>query len=182
MDPRVGRRVARRPAPGGGGDGQREPRLWPPPPRPGYPRPIPACWLIKSEPFKYPWSKLVANGRAVWDGVCNFEARNNLRAMAEGYLVLFYHSNEGKEIVGVSPVIKTAFQDPTTPEDWSVVEVAPVAPLARPLSLAAIKADPALATMALLRRSRLSVTPVTAPELAHILATTGTVLPKRRAG
>ena len=143
---------------------------------------MPACWLIKSEPSKYPWSQLVADGRTQWDGVRNFEARNNLRAMAAGDLLLFYHSNEGKEIVGLARVARTAYQDPTTDEDWSVVEVAPLAPLARPLGLAEIKGDPALAGMALLRKSRLSVGPVTAAELAHILALTGTILPARGAG
>jgi predicted RNA-binding protein with PUA-like domain len=126
-------------------------------------------WLVKSEPFKYAFETLVRDKRTRWDGVRNFEARNNLRAMKEGDRAFFYHSNEGKEIVGVAEVVKEAYPDPTSDEDWSVVDVAPVAPLAQPVTLAQIKGDPALKNMALLRRSRLSVTPVTAAEFTHIL-------------
>jgi len=126
-------------------------------------------WLAKSEPSKYPWTQLVADGCTSWDGVRNFEARNNLRAMAKGDLVLFYHSNEGKEVVGVARVSRTAYQDPTTDEDWSVVDVEPVVALPKPVTLAAIKADSKLAEMAMLKRSRLSVVPVTSDEFAYIL-------------
>jgi predicted RNA-binding protein with PUA-like domain len=129
-----------------------------------------AYWLVKSEPSVYPWSKLVADGRAVWDGVRNFEARNNLRAMKKGDLCLFYHSNEGKEIVGVARVVREAYQDPTTKEDWSVVDVEPVKALTAPVTLAAIKAHPTLKNMALVKRSRLSVVPVTKAELDAVLA------------
>ena len=136
-------------------------------------------WLAKSEPFKYPWSQLVLDGRTAWDGVRNFEARNNLRAMAKGDLLLFYHSNEGKEVVGVASVVKTAYQDPTTEEDWSVVDVAPCVALPKPVSLASIKAEPKLAAMDLLRRSRLSVVPVRPEEFACILHMGACKLPAR---
>lgn len=134
-------------------------------------------WLIKSEPYKYSWSRFVADGRTVWDGVRNFEARNNLRAMKLGDLALFYHSNEGKEIVGVARVVREAYQDPTTEEDWSVVDVEPVVPLAVPVSLGTIRAHSALANIALLKRPRLSVAPVTRTEFETILALGHTKLP-----
>ena len=128
------------------------------------------AWLLKSEPFKYSWSQLQKDGRTTWDGVRNFEARNNLRAMHKGDLCLFYHSNEGKEIVGIAKVIKTAYPDATaeTGEDWSVVDLAPYKACKVPLTLATIRNEPRLATMALLRRSRLSVTKVDPQELAVI--------------
>lgn len=127
-------------------------------------------WLAKSEPFKYSFAQLVADKRTTWDGVRNFEARNNLRAMKKGDRVLFYHSNEGKEVVGVAKVVGEAYPDPSAPgEDWSVVDLAPVKPLKVPVSLATIKSDKKLADMALLRRSRLSVVPVTAAEFERIL-------------
>jgi len=134
-------------------------------------------WLVKSEPSAYSYDQLVADGRTVWNGVRNFEARNNLRAMKAGDLLLYYHSNEGKEIVGVARVARTAYPDPTSDEDWSVVGVEPVVPLARPVGLAAIKAEPRLQEMALLRRSRLSVVPVTAAEFRLILQIGKTRLP-----
>lgn len=127
-------------------------------------------WLVKSEPIKYPWSKLVEDGRTVWDGVRNFEARNNLRAMQKGDLVLFYHSNEGKEVVGVARVAREAYPDPTSDEDWSVVDVEPVIALKKPVGLDAIRATPKLADMALLKKSRLSVVPVTKAEFDAVLA------------
>ena len=127
-------------------------------------------WLAKSEPFKYSFAQLVADKRTTWDGVRNFEARNNLRAMKKGDRVLFYHSNEGKEVVGVAKVVGEAYPDPSAPgEDWSVVDLAPVKPLKVPVSLATIESDKKLADMALLRRSRLSVVPVTAAEFERIL-------------
>src|SRR6188768_2820645 len=114
-------------------------------------------WLVKSEPFKYSWQKFVADKKAVWDGVRNFEARNNLRAMKKGDLVLFYHSSEGKEVVGIAKVVKEAYADATAEEgDWSVVELAPHKALNKPVSLATVKADKALANMLLVRRSRIS--------------------------
>jgi predicted RNA-binding protein with PUA-like domain len=127
-------------------------------------------WLIKSEPFKYAWERLVADGRTHWDGVRNFEARNNLRSMSVGDLSLFYHSNEGREIVGVAQVVRAAYADPTSDEDWSVVDVAPVKPLLVPVTLETVKADAVLAKMALVRRSRLSVAPVEPEEFTRVLA------------
>jgi predicted RNA-binding protein with PUA-like domain len=131
---------------------------------------MPGFWLAKSEPFKYSFDALLKDKKTTWDGVRNFEARNNLRAMKKGEIVLFYHSNEGKEVVGIAKVAKEAYADPTAPgEDWSVVELAPVKKLKQPVTLAAIKADKKLANMALLRRSRLSVVPVTESEFERIL-------------
>jgi predicted RNA-binding protein with PUA-like domain len=127
-------------------------------------------WLIKSEPFKYPWDRLVEDGATFWDGVRNYEARNHLRAMGVGDLALFYHSNEGKEIVGVARVVRAAYQDPSTEDDWSAVDFAPVKPLARPVPLGTIKADAELSSMALVRRSRLSVTPVEPAHFARVLS------------
>jgi predicted RNA-binding protein with PUA-like domain len=126
-------------------------------------------WLIKSEPFKYSWGRLVADGQTHWDGVRNFEARNNLRAMRVGDRALFYHSNEGREVVGVARVVRSAYADPTSADDWSVVDVAPLEPLAAPVTLETIKADATLAQMALVRRSRLSVAPVEPAEFARVL-------------
>lgn len=127
-------------------------------------------WLIKSEPFKYSWAQLEKGGQTFWDGVRNFEARNNLRAMRPGDLCLFYHSNEGKEVVGIAKVVKEAYPDPTAPdEDWSVVDVAPHKPLKVPVGLDLIKSDPSLSEMQLLKRSRLSVVPVDKPHFDHIL-------------
>lgn len=129
-----------------------------------------AHFLIKSEPYKYPFSQLVTDGRTTWDGVRNFEARNHLRAMKVGDLLLYYHSKEGKEIVGVARVVRTAYPDPTAKEgDWSVVDIVPVKPLVEPVSLARIKDDRVLSQMALVKRSRLSVVPVSAPEFRRVL-------------
>jgi predicted RNA-binding protein with PUA-like domain len=131
---------------------------------------MPGYFLVKSEPFKYPFAKLVTDKRTTWDGVRNFEARNHLRAMKAGDLLLFYHSNEGKEIVGIAKVTRTAYPDSTATEgDWSAVDIAPVKPLAAPVSLATIREDPKLSEMLLLRRSRLSVVPVTAAEFKRVL-------------
>lgn len=127
-------------------------------------------FLVKSEPSVYSFDQLVEDGRTTWDGVRNYEARNNLRAMKKGDTLLFYHSNEGKEIVGVARVLKTAYQDPTTDEDWSVVDVGPVKQLARPVTLAEIKAHPTLSKMQLVKKSRISVVPVTDDEFRAILA------------
>ena len=128
-------------------------------------------WLIKSEPEKYSWEKFNKDGRTFWDGVRNFAARNNLRAMKEGDLVFFYHSNEGKEIVGIAKVVKEAYQDPTTDDtNWVVVDFAPVEPLKRPVTLAEVKADPSLKTLELVRLGRLSVSAVKPEEFDKILA------------
>jgi predicted RNA-binding protein with PUA-like domain len=127
-------------------------------------------WLIKSEPSVYAFAKLVAEGRATWDGVRNYEARNNLRAMKKGDTCLFYHSNEGKEIVGLAKVVREAYQDPTTDEDWSAVDVAPVRALRHAVTLEAMREHPVLKDMMIFRRGRLSVVPVTKKELDLILA------------
>ncbi|MCH5597586.1 EVE domain-containing protein [Niabella ginsengisoli] len=101
-----------------------------------------AYWLIKSEPFKYSWDQLVKDKKTVWDGVRNYAARLNLRAMKKGDLAFFYHSNEGTEIVGIAKIVKEAFQDPTTDDDrWVAVEVAPHKKLKNPVTLAQIKAE-----------------------------------------
>jgi predicted RNA-binding protein with PUA-like domain len=121
-----------------------------------------AFWLVKSEPEVFGIETLRRQRRAPWDGVRNYEARNNLRAMALGDLCLFYHSNEGKEIVGVAEVVRVAYPDPTSDEDWSCVDVAPVAPLVQPVSLDAVRGRKSLAAMQMLTRNRLSVTRVTA--------------------
>lgn len=119
-------------------------------------------WLIKSEPDKYPFDRLVADGLTVWDGVRNFEARNNLRAMTAGDLCLYYHSNEGKAVVGIAKVARAAYPDPTSRDgEWSAVDIVSVRPLARPISLDEMRKNRILSKMMLLRRQRLSVTPVT---------------------
>lgn len=115
-------------------------------------------WLIKSEPFKYSWDKFVAEGQTFWDGVRNYAARNNLRAMKKGDLAFWYHSNEGMEIVGIAKVTKEAYQDPTTEDPaWLVVDFKPHKKLKKPVSLVQIKADKRLANMDLVRLGRLSV-------------------------
>lgn len=127
-------------------------------------------WLVKSEPHKYSWDRFVADGSTCWDGVRNAQARNNLRDMKQGDLTLYYHSNEGKDVVGVAKVTKTAYQDPTTDDErWVVVDLAPVKPLAQPVPLADIKADPALAKIPLVTQSRLSVMPIDKKSFDRIL-------------
>ena len=127
-------------------------------------------FLVKSEPNVYPWQKLYTDKKAVWDGVRSFEARNNLRAMKKGDLVLFYHSNIGKEIVGVATVSNEAYADPTATEgDWSAVELAPKKALSEAVTLAQIKADKKLSEIALIKRSRLSVVSIRPAEFEHIL-------------
>ena len=127
-------------------------------------------WLVKSEPYKYSFDQLVRDGRTIWDGVRNFEARNNLRRMMLGDLVLYYHSNEGKAVVGIARVAGEARPDPTANgEDWSIVDIEPVKALAEPVTLAQIKAEKKLADFALLRRSRLSVVPVTPAQFELVL-------------
>jgi len=122
-------------------------------------------WLIKSEPFKYSWDQFVKDKQTFWDGVRNYQARNNLRAMKKGDLALWYHSNEGLEIVGIAKVVTEAYQDPTTEETaWVVVDFIPVKKLKKPVSLATVKADKRLANMALVKAQRLSVQPVTDAE------------------
>lgn len=128
-------------------------------------------WLVKSEPFKYSWEQFQKDKKAVWDGVRNYAARNNMRAMKKGDLVLFYHSNEGLAIVGIAKVVKEAYQDPTTDDTaWSVVEIAPFKTLKRSITLAEIKADKKLTEMQLVKLSRLSVSAVKPHEFDHIIA------------
>jgi predicted RNA-binding protein with PUA-like domain len=126
-------------------------------------------WLVKSEPESYSWSDLVKDGKTAWTGVRNFQARNNLRAMKKGDLVLFYHSVSDKQIVGVAKVAAEAYTDPTAKEgDWSCVDLSASKPLKKPLSLEQIKADSALKEMALVKNSRISVTPVTEAQFKRI--------------
>jgi predicted RNA-binding protein with PUA-like domain len=126
-------------------------------------------WLVKSEPFKYSWDTFVKEKRGVWDGVRNYQARNNLQAMRLGDQVLFYHSNEGKAVVGIARVVREQYPDPTTDDPrWVVVELEPVEALLRPVTLAQLKADSRLSNLALIRQSRLSVTPVR-PDEFHII-------------
>ena len=133
-----------------------------------------AFWLVKSEPEAFSWDQQVANGVEPWTGVRNHAARNNLAAMRPGDRAFFYHSNTGREIVGVVEVVRAAYPDPTAESgDWVCIDVRARQTLPRPVTLAAIKADPALAGMALLRQSRLSVSPVTAAEWAHLCALGG---------
>ena len=126
-------------------------------------------FLVKSEPTVYSFDQLVADGKTTWDGVRNYEARNNLRAMKKGDLLLYYHSNVGKEIVGLARVDRVAYQDPKTDEDWSAVDVEPVKKLKKTVTLAQVKAHPILSKMALVKKSRISVVPVTPEELALVL-------------
>ena len=133
-----------------------------------------AHWLIKSEPFKYSWDQFVKDKQTFWDGVRNYAARNNLKAMKKGDELFFYHSNEGLEIVGIAKVVKEAYQDPTTDEDaWVVVDVKPARKLKKPVSLAQMKADKRLANMDLLRLGRLSVGKVTDEEWKVVLELAG---------
>jgi predicted RNA-binding protein with PUA-like domain len=128
-------------------------------------------WLAKSEPATYAWEQLVRDGATRWDGVRNHQARNHLAAMQKGDLVLFYHSGESRSVVGVMRVARSAYPDPTADDArWVAVDVEPVKPLAQPVTLAAIKADPALRDLALVRQSRLSVMPVEKTQFERILA------------
>jgi predicted RNA-binding protein with PUA-like domain len=127
-------------------------------------------WLVKSEPFKYSWEKFNQDGRTFWDGVRNYQARNNLKAMKEGDLALFYHSNEGMCVVGVAKVVKEFYQDPTTDDtNWVVVDLAPVETLKNPVTLNQIKNDDRLKDIALVRQGRLSVMPLKAAEFDRII-------------
>lgn len=132
-------------------------------------------WLVKSEPEAYAWATLVKEGRTAWTGVRNYAARLNLRAMKHGDTVFFYHSGEGKDVVGVAQVLKVAYPDPTAEEgDWSCVDLKPVKAMAQPVTLAQIKADDVLKQMELVRQSRLSVSPVTAAQAKQLLKLGGT--------
>jgi predicted RNA-binding protein with PUA-like domain len=131
-------------------------------------------WLVKSEPFKYSWEQFVKDGQTFWDGVRNYGARNNLKAMKEGDHVFFYHSNEGLAIVGIAEVLKEAYQDPTTTDsNWVVVDLRPVKQLPKPVTLAQIKAEASLQNMDLVRLQRLSVGAVKAREYKKVLTMAG---------
>ena len=128
-------------------------------------------WLIKSEPFKYSWDDFVKEGKSVWDGVRNYQARNNLKAMKIGDWAFFYHSNEGLEVIGIAEVTKEFYQDPTTDDErWVVVEFKPVQKLPKTVTLKQMKADQRLENLALIKQSRLSVTPVQKSEFDIILS------------
>ncbi|CAM3720242.1 EVE domain-containing protein [Aquirufa aurantiipilula] len=130
-------------------------------------------WLVKSEPFKYSWDDFVKEGKSVWDGVRNYQARNNLMAMKKGDWVYFYHSNEGLEVVGLAEVSKEHYPDPTTDDPrWVVVELVPIRKFAKTVSLKQMKSDERLSNLALLKQSRLSVTPVDKPEFDIIMSLT----------
>lgn len=140
-------------------------------------------WLVKSEPSQYGWEQLVRDGSTHWDGVRNAQARNYLQAMKKGDLLLYYHSNQGKQVVGVARVTREHYPDPTSEDErWVVVDVAPLKALARPVTLAQVKGDPQLRDMALIRQSRLSVMPVEKRAFARILKLGETTLPKRYGG
>lgn len=127
-------------------------------------------WLIKSEPIKYSWEKFNEDGRTFWDGVRNYQARNNLKAMKEGDLVLYYHSNEGKAVVGIAKVAKEFYQDPTTSDpNWVVVDLVPVQGLKKPVKLEEIKADERLKDISLVRQGRLSVAGLKREEFDRIV-------------
>jgi predicted RNA-binding protein with PUA-like domain len=133
-----------------------------------------AYWLVKSEPFKYSWDKFNEDKQTIWDGVRNYAARNNLKAMKKGDEVFWYHSNEGLEIVGIAKVAKEFYQDPTTDDaNWVVVDLKPYKKLKKPVSLETVKADKRLAEMALVRLGRLSVQPVTDEEYKIIMELAG---------
>lgn len=133
-----------------------------------------AHWLLKSEPFKYSWERLVSDGRTHWDGVRNHQASNNLKAMRIGDRGFFYHSNEGLEVVGVVEVVKEYYPDPSDPAGrFGMVDVVPVMPVVTPVSLKQMKADAFLSQMAVVRQSRLSVCPVADEEWEHVCRLAG---------
>jgi predicted RNA-binding protein with PUA-like domain len=131
-------------------------------------------FLVKSEPFKYSWDELVKDKWTYWDGVRNYAARMHLNAMEVGDLVLYYHSNEGLEVVGYARVIKESYQDPTTDDDrWVAVDIEPVQKLKTPVTLKQIKSESRLENIALIKQSRLSVMPVAKEEFECILSLGG---------
>ncbi len=133
-----------------------------------------AYWLVKSEPFKYSWEQFEKDGKTFWDGVRNYAARNNLKAMKKGDKVLYYHSNEGLEIVGIAQVVKEAYQDPTTTENaWVVVDLKPIKRLKQPVTMKQVKADARLQAMDLLRLGRLSVQTVKPEEWQVLMELAG---------
>jgi len=131
-------------------------------------------WLVKQEPESYSWATFVNEGRTAWTGVRNFQARNNLRAMKQGDLVFFYHSVSDKQVMGYGRVGREAYPDPTATEgEWCCVDLVPVRALKKPVSLEAIKADPVLKSMPLVKQSRLSVTPLTREQFDQVLQLSG---------
>jgi predicted RNA-binding protein with PUA-like domain len=126
-------------------------------------------WLVKSEPFKYSWEKFVQDGQTCWDGVRSYPGRLHLRGMKKGDQVLYYHSMEGLEVVGIAKVVKEAYQDPTTEEDWSAVDLKPVRKLKKPVPLADLKKQKMLTQIPLIRIPRLSVMPLTDAEFSKIV-------------
>ena len=131
-------------------------------------------WLVKQEPESYAWATFMKEGRTAWTGVRNFQARNNLRAMKPGDLVLFYHSVTDKQVMGYARVKREAYPDPTATEgDWSCVDLVPVRALKQPVSLEVIKADRVLESMPLVKQSRLSVTPLTREQFDQVLQLSG---------
>ena len=127
-------------------------------------------WLVKSEPFKYSWTMMLKDKVTYWDGVRNYQARNNLKSMKKGDFVMFYHSNEGKEIVGITKVVKEFYQDPTTNDDrWVVVDLKVFKSLKRSISLQEIKGDNKLTDIGLIKQSRLSVMEISKQHYDHII-------------
>jgi predicted RNA-binding protein with PUA-like domain len=127
-------------------------------------------WLVKSEPVKYSWDQFQKDKKTFWDGVRNYQARNNLREMKKGDLVLWYHSNEGLDVVGIAKVAKEYYQDPTTEDkNWVVVDLIPFKKLKKSVSLTTIKADDILKNMGFVKQGRLSVSPVTQAEFERII-------------
>ncbi len=142
---------------------------------------VSSFWLVKQEPEAYSWSTFVHDGRTVWTGVRNFQARNNLRAMKRGDRVLYYHSVSDRQVVGIAKVEREAYPDPTAKEgDWSCVDLTPHQALPKSVSLDQLKADPITCGMALIRQTRLSVTPMTHEQFQRILEMSG--LRKTRGG
>ena len=127
-------------------------------------------WLVKSEPHKYSWQQFLKDGKTFWDGVRNYQARNNLNAMKTGDLALFYHSNEGMEVMGIAKVIGEAYPDPTTDDvRWVAVDLAPHHTLNKSVTLVQIKNEPMLAQIGLIRQGRLSVMPLQEAEFDKIV-------------
>ena len=133
-------------------------------------------WLVKSEPTVFSWDQLVKDKKAVWDGVRNYGARNNLRQMKKNDLVFFYHSNIGMEIVGIAKVAKEAYPDPGSPTDWSAVDLQPYKKLKQAVPLSTIKKYPDLQNIGLIRQSRLSVMPISELEWHRVLELAQTAL------
>lgn len=131
-------------------------------------------WLVKSEPSVYPWQQLLTDGETCWSGVRNYAARIHLNGMKKGDPVMFYHSNEGLEVVGIAKVLKVAYQDPTTTDErWVAVDIKPFKTLKKPVHLKVIKSDARLKDIALVRIGRLSVMPLTKTEYDVLLELAG---------